>query len=224
MSTTVCKPPGLTVFPPHTHPRGDCVLARLLAEQPERAHVDWPPGFQGGIAHRLDTSTSGALLVADDLAELQQLRSAFADGGFRKTYVFQAARDVPWDAHVVEHAIAHDPRRRSRMIVERGRSTPHRGRWYPAHTEFRRLEGLLFEAVIVTGVMHQIRVHAAFVGLALAGDALYGGGEPPEGAAPEAPFRLHHVGLEGPAGRTLPVELPAWAAPARASLRVASLP
>ena len=54
-----------------------------------------------------------------------------------------------------------------------------------------------------TGVMHQIRVHAAFLGLALAGDRLYGGG--PGG------FRLHHVGLSGGRWSTSSVPLPAWA-------------
>jgi hypothetical protein len=47
-----------------------------------------------------------------------------------------------------------------------------------------------------TGVTHQIRVHAAFAGLALAGDRLYGGG----GSEPDwpVPFLLHHLGLRGP--------------------------
>jgi 23S rRNA-/tRNA-specific pseudouridylate synthase len=64
--------------------------------------------------------------------------------------------------------------------------------------------------VIVTGVMHQIRAHAAFVGLALTGDRRYGGRPTPDGF--DAEFRLHHVGLSGPGGlRTEPVPLPAWA-------------
>ncbi len=76
------------------------------------------------------------------------------------------------------------------MVIERGRATPHRGRWYDADTRLRHLGGPLWEAVIVTGVMHQIRLHAASVGLALSGDRLYGG-------RGDEPFRLHHCCLGG---------------------------
>jgi 23S rRNA-/tRNA-specific pseudouridylate synthase len=53
----------------------------------------------------------------------------------------------------------------------------------------------LWEAVITTGVMHQIRVHAAWVGIPLRGDKRYGGGT---SANEQVPFLLHHLGLSGP--------------------------
>ena len=64
----------------------------------------------------------------------------------------------------------------------------------------RPLQGELhcWEARMSTGVMHQIRLHAASIGLALAGDRLYGGGAwtfpRPDGAH----FALHHIGISGP--------------------------
>ena len=69
MATTAYKPAGVTVFPPHADPAGDCVLHRLLQADPWRNEPVWPEGFAGGIAHRLDTWTSGALWIADDPAE-----------------------------------------------------------------------------------------------------------------------------------------------------------
>ena len=52
------KPAGIPVFRPHKDPAGDCLLARLLTARPE--HDDsFPDGFEGGILHRLDVSTSG---------------------------------------------------------------------------------------------------------------------------------------------------------------------
>lgn len=207
---TVSKPPGLPVFPPHDDPDGDCVLARILDVQGWRSDLAWPAGFAGGIAHRLDTSTSGALVVADDPAELARIREAFSEGRLRKTYRFLAAREVPWDAHACELPIAHDRRRKGRMVVQRGRATPHRGRWYPARTRFLRLRGPLFEARMRSGVMHQIRVHAAFLGIPLLGDRAYGGGPTPPDAPPGVTFFLHHVGIEG-ALTTSPVPLPRWA-------------
>lgn len=211
MIRTLSKPAGLPVFPPHADPRGDCLLARLLAEEPWRADVPWPDGFAGGLAHRLDVSTSGAVLVAGDPDELARLRGWFGEHRLVKTYRLLAAKDVPWDENVCDRPIAHDRRHKGRMVVQRGPSTPHRGRWYPAVTRFRRIEGPLFEATMQTGVMHQIRVHAAFVGIPLRGDHRYGGGPTPDDAPPGVRFHLHHVGVEGPGFRSAPVPLPAWA-------------
>lgn len=199
----LAKPAGVPVFPPHAEPEGDCVLARGAAVL--SMDLAWPSGFEGGIAHRLDTATSGQILAARSLADLGRLRALFAEGGLRKAYRFLTRRDVPWDAHIVETPLAHDARRSDRMIASRGAATPHRGRWYPARTSFRRIgtaEGGfgVWNAVIETGVMHQIRVHAASVGLTLAGDRIYGGGEPcaRPGLPPGVPFLLHHLGLRGP--------------------------
>ena len=194
------KPPGIPVFPPHADPLGDCLLTRWRGEQPDIGEQEWPDGFDGVIAHRLDGSTSGQVLAAKTPADLLWIRELFRKGELMKRYVFVSARDVPWDEHLVQTPIAHDKRRRSRMIVQRGKSTPHRGRWYPANTSFRRLgktadAAFLWEAVITTGVMHQIRVHAASVGIPLRGDKHYGGGSPIDESIP---FLLHHIGLTGP--------------------------
>lgn len=208
MAMTFDKPSGVPVFPPHADPAGDCVLARLLAAEPGRGAGPWPAGFEGGIAHRLDTDTSGAVLVADDPAELARIRAAFVSGALRKSYRLRSAREVPWDENVCDRELAHDATHRGRMIVRRGPDTPHRGRWYPAHTEIRRLGSGLWAVVITTGVTHQIRAHAAFVGLPIVGDRRYGGGAPlPGGPA----LCLHHVGLVGPGIATTEVETPEWA-------------
>ena len=207
----VAKPAGLPCFPPHGDAAGDCVLARLLLARPAQGAQRWPAHFEGGIAHRLDVPTSGMLIAARTPADLDWLRSLFSGGELRKRYLFATAKDVPWDTHTVVTPLAHDKRRKGRMIAQRGADTPHRGKWYPAHTEFRRMGDRmgpfsLWEATIVTGVMHQIRVHAASVGLALAGDRRYGGGAPLD---PGVPFLLHHLGLSGP-GLTPPVFPVPW--------------
>lgn len=203
----LAKPAGLPVFPPHADARGDCVLARLLRSRPEQGERAFPAGFEGGIAHRLDNPTSGLLVVARSPEALSRLREQFAEKQLQKRYLFLSAREVPWERHHVRTPLAHDARRRDRMIVQRGAATPHRGRWYEADTRLRRLGltplGALWEAVIRTGVMHQIRAHAASVGLALRGDTIYGGGARLSeallpGIPPEVPFLLHHRGLSFP--------------------------
>lgn len=189
----VYKPPGLPVFPPNRG-TGPSLLRWLVAEGV--AEEGFPPGFGAGIAHRLDTSTSGVVLVASDAAALAGLREAFALGRFVKVYRFLSFRDVSWDRSALEAPLAHHPRRKDRMVVQRGQDTPHRGRWYPASTRLERLAPPVWQATITTGVMHQVRLHAAYAGLALAGDRLYGGGAwlgAPDGVG----FGLHHVGLSG---------------------------
>lgn len=211
MATTFDKPAGLPVFPPHDDPAGDCVLARLLAAEPARADVGWPGGFECGIAHRLDTSTSGALLVADGPDELARIRERFRDGALRKTYLARLSAPPPFERAVCDLPVGHSPKNPRKMIVQRGPRTACRGRWYPAHTEVRALGDDLVEVVITTGVTHQIRVHLAALGLPLLGDVLYRGAPSPDDAPPGVTFFLHHVGLEGPGVRTEPVQVPAWA-------------
>jgi 23S rRNA-/tRNA-specific pseudouridylate synthase len=212
MATTILKPAGIPVFPPHDDPTGDCVLARLTGGDPPRRGVAWPPGFEGGIAHRLDTSTSGALWVADDPGELERMRMAFAEKRLRKTYVLRTAKRVPWDTHETDVALAHDRDRKGRVAVRRGRDTPHRGAWHDAHTRFRRLSEHVFEAEMFGAFQHQIRAHAAFLGIAIEGDRLYGGGPTPPDAPPGLTFFLHHRGLVDRDGwGTAPVATPEWA-------------
>jgi len=213
---SLVKPAGLPVFPPHVDADGDCVLRRWLHGAPEQSSVEWPQGFEGGIAHRLDTPTSGQILAARTLADLRRLRELFSQGALEKRYRLITARTVPWSDHRVQTPIAHDKRRKGRMIVSRGAATPHRGKWYPADTRLRLLGpvdgGWLWEAVITTGVMHQIRVHAASVGIPLLGDKRYGGGAPMPGSAAE--FFLHHEGLMGPDLRPPKIPVPDfWPAP-----------
>ncbi len=194
------KASGIPCFPKHNDPEHDCMLYRLLQEHPEQQEVDWPTGFAGGIAHRLDIATTGQLIAAVDLQSLQQIRELFRAKEITKTYYFLSAKKVKWKEHAIETAIAHDRKNKKRMVVQRGKNTPHRGKWLPARTTFRWLDerdGItVWQAQMRTGVMHQIRLHAAFAGIALLGDRLYGGGA----SLPSFPsdFALHHAGVRSP--------------------------
>jgi len=149
------------------------------------------------------------LLVADNADSLAALRASFSGSRLTKTYRFLAKHTPAWSEHHVTTPIAHHKTKRRSMVVQRGKNTPHRGKWYPADTRFAQIDGPLWEATITTGVMHQIRVHAASVGLALWGDALYGGGRLPEGIAPGGvQFALHHESTSGPVENYPPLQAP----------------
>jgi 23S rRNA pseudouridine1911/1915/1917 synthase len=182
------KPAGIPVFPPHADPAGDCLLARVLTVYPDRAD-GFPPGFEAGIAHRLDTATSGLVIAARMPTDLEPLRTEFSERRLRKHYLFRSDDTISFD-RVVTVALAHHPKRKDRMVWERGARTAHRGRWYPAWTRLVALGGGWWRAEIRTGVTHQVRAHAACAGIPLDGDPIYGG-------APR-PFVLHHAGVVGP--------------------------
>ena len=186
------KPSGLPVFPLHQDLDSDCVLRRLLAEAPQQAQ-GFAPGFEGGIAHRLDTPTSGLLLVARSPQALSKARAAFQGKQLIKNYRFLSSAPMEPKKCTLEQAIAHHPKNRRKMVVQRNPGSKCRGKWYSAHTQLRHIKGALHEAVITTGVMHQIRVHAAFAGTPLLGDTLYGGAPSSEGHD----FYLHHAHLKG---------------------------
>ncbi len=216
----LAKPAGLPVFPPHADPQGDCLLHRLLAARPEQGEPAWPAGFEGGIAHRLDNPTSGLIVVARDPESLSWIRGLFQEKRLEKRYSLVSARAVPWTENRISLPIGHDPRRRDRMIVARGANTSCRGAWIPAATAFRRPRALAhgwtaWDAHMRSGVMHQIRVHAAFLGIPLLGDRIYGGGpalspEVHPGLPEGVPFLLHHHRISGP-GLDLPAcPSPGW--------------
>ena len=82
------KPAGLPVFPPHADPEGDSLLGRLLRTRPAQGEQAWPVGYEGGLAHRLDTATSGMVLAATSPEALAWIRSLFETGALHKRYVF----------------------------------------------------------------------------------------------------------------------------------------
>ena len=193
------KKEGCPVFPFHAYPQKNALLYEVLEAFPSQGEHDWKSGFAAGIAHRLDVPTSGAVWVARTPQKLDFLRGLFEKKLLSKEYFFLTRKRVSWTHHVIRASIAHDKKKRSRMVVQRGRNTPHRGKWYPAETEFSLLlnfgELSLWRAKMSSGVMHQIRIHAAFAGIALAGDRLYGGGV----ALADSPvdFALHHCLMSG---------------------------
>jgi len=210
--TWLWKPPGMPVFPLHDAGEGPspCLLDWWRG-QPGFPAADFPAGFEGGIAHRLDTATSGLILVAPTPADLATVRALFATRVLRKFYVFRSPRGG--QAATIEVAIGHHPKSRRRRVVA---DPPHRavrGRWYDAWTRLTPLhedrDGWLWQAEIRTGVMHQVRVHAQHAGAPLTGDPLYGErpgpGEP--GPAPTAEFLLHHAQVLFPGGERSPLAL-----------------
>ena len=140
--------------------------------------------------HRLDTDTSGCLLLARNPKALKRFNRAFEERAVGKLYLGVLAGELVQETGTIELALSKisSADRGWRMIPAR------KGK--PALTHWRRLavkDGLtLVEFRPETGRTHQIRVHAASgLGLPLLGDPVYGERDP---RAPRT--MLHALRLE----------------------------
>lgn len=172
------KPAGLVVHPAAGHESGTLVNA-LIAHC--GASLSGIGGVRRpGIVHRLDKDTSGLMVVAkNDLAH-QGLAAQFADhgrtGAMQRGYLafawgvpsrLRGSVDAPIDRH---------PHARDKMAVREG------GREAVTHWDMRKSfagrdgkpVASLLACRLETGRTHQIRVHLAYIGHPLLGDAVYG--------------------------------------------------
>ncbi|MBV1775983.1 23S rRNA pseudouridine(1911/1915/1917) synthase RluD [Burkholderiaceae bacterium DAT-1] len=158
------KPAGLVVHPAAGNWQGT-LLNGLLYRYPELGHIP-----RAGIVHRLDKDTSGLMVVARTLAAQTDLVRQLQARTVKRQYL-AIAQGVLTGSGTVNAPIGRHPRDRLRMaVVPTGK---------PAVTHWQAIEQLdrhtLVECKLETGRTHQIRVHMAHIGHALAADPVYGG-------------------------------------------------
>lgn len=167
------KAAGMVVHPGAGN-RGGTLVNALLARYPELAEMmdDPETGDRLGIAHRLDRGTSGLMVIAREKTTLMALMRQFRERSVDKRYLALLEKRPESNTGLVDAPIARHPRQRKRMSVQR------RGK--PAQTEFEVLDDdfqgdrALVQLKLLTGRTHQIRVHMAFIGCPVVGDAVYG--------------------------------------------------
>ncbi len=171
----VDKPAGIPGHPLSLF-ETDTVTHWAIATYPQI--LTWADGCQPTVTpHRLDTDTSGVLLVAKTGAAYTAWRKRFSQKSVSKRYLAWCWGQGPVEQRSVMSAMAHDPTDRRKMICLSQPDPAPSGRVFPALTMLRTLRQLkdrfLCELTMRTGVMHQIRVHMESVGYPLLGDQLY---------------------------------------------------
>jgi 23S rRNA pseudouridine1911/1915/1917 synthase len=167
----VDKPAGMVVHPAPGHYSGTLVHA-LLGRGGGWSVIGGVA--RPGVVHRLDKGTSGLIVVARNDASHRKLSAQLKDRTLSRTYLAIVRGSVRDDAGELEGPIGRHPRERKRMAVVAG------GRF--ARTRYavveRKRTHTLLRCDLDTGRTHQIRVHLATLGHAVAGDTEYGGREP----------------------------------------------
>jgi 23S rRNA pseudouridine1911/1915/1917 synthase len=169
------KPSGLLTSPDRYDPLRPNLMKLLhtgIAEQK-------PWARERGLnylsnAHRLDFETSGIILLAKSKPVLITLADLFGSEKPFKQYVALASGVPPSEKFEVDAALAPHAMKLGLMRVDakNGKNS---------QTKFEVLENfpnfgyVLLKCQPLTGRTHQIRVHAAHMGLKIVGDILYGG-------------------------------------------------
>jgi len=156
--------------------------------------------------HRLDRDTSGCVLFARDPEAWRALRGQFAARSVEKVY--RAVVLGRLDAGGVCSVPLCQRSGRSVPVpdVEAEERLRHQGlpAARPAETHYQVVRRLaahtLVEVRIVTGAMHQIRAHLAWLGYPVAGDLLYGGEGARLGGLGRHALHAFRLGFDPPEG------------------------
>jgi 23S rRNA pseudouridine1911/1915/1917 synthase len=186
------KPAGLVTHPAPGHDRGTLVNALLGMEAGAGGLGTTAGRHRPGIVHRLDRDTSGLIVVARNDSAQASLQAQLKARRVRKAYLALAGGVVNAQVGRIEKPIGRDPRNRMRMAVT--------AEGKPATTGYRVRERFaewtLLELDLITGRTHQIRVHLASIGHAVAGDQVYATGPVRRGPDRLARLFLHAWKLE----------------------------
>jgi 23S rRNA pseudouridine1911/1915/1917 synthase len=205
----VNKPGGMPCHPLRAGESGT-VMNAVVARFAETAAAGNTPR-EGGLVHRLDNGTSGALLIARTPEAFTVLRGAIRVGKILRVYQALVAGHLAARLEL-KSPIAHHRANSRKMTLGDPKSDERKRAGRPAATLVEPVREVgratLIRVMPRTGLRHQIRLHLASAGFPIVGDALYGG--PEVAGLPEHRFWLHlgEVAMDTPASGHIKVSAP----------------
>ena len=165
------KPKGMVVHPAPGHPDGTVVNAVMYHCGGSLSGIGGE--LRPGIVHRIDKDTSGLLVVAKNDMAHAGLAAQLKDKSLSRIYEGIAVGRIRDDSGRIDAPIGRSLRDRKKMAVGGAAAREAATRYevivrYTGYTHVR--------CSLETGRTHQIRVHMAYIGHPLAGDAVYGYG------------------------------------------------
>lgn len=171
------KPAGQPTAPLRAAETGTLANA-LVGHFPELAGIGHGP-HEPGIVHRLDTDTSGLVVVARTAPAFEALKRALKGDRLQKEYLLICASEGLADRGTIEFPLASHPKDQRRVYAcvhprDVARLSPRE-----ASTRYevvsRHGDRALVRAFVSRALRHQIRVHFSAIEHPLVGDLLYGG-------------------------------------------------
>lgn len=165
----VNKPKGMVVHPAAGNYDSTLVNALLY-------HCgDSLSGINGvirpGIVHRIDKDTSGLLVVAKNDAAHRSLALQIKEHSFTREYQAVVYGRLKEPSGTVDAPIGRHPVKRKQMAVTL-KNSRNAVTHYETVTQYKDFTHIRVR--LETGRTHQIRVHMAYIGHPIAGDAVYG--------------------------------------------------
>lgn len=153
------KPAGMLTIPDRFNAQIPCLLTWLQSRYASVFPV-----------HRLDRYTSGVVLFAKNEEAQRTMSALFQERDIRKKYLAIAEGRFSAMEGLIDQPLAESTTIRGKMLVHK------RGKESKTHfTVLRQFQRFALVSLdLLTGRMHQIRVHLQFIGHPLAVDVLYG--------------------------------------------------
>lgn len=165
----VNKPKGMVVHPAAGNTEGTLVNALLYHCKGSLSGINGV--MRPGIVHRIDKNTSGLLIVAKNDDAHKFLAEQIKEHSFTREYEAVVYGNIKSDTGTVNAPIGRHPVKRKQMAV-----TDYNSKFAVTNYTVLNRSGRFthLRLRLETGRTHQIRVHMAYIGHAVAGDDVYG--------------------------------------------------